>query len=124
MDQGARLNELIKALKINQKTFAQSLGMTQPNISKMITRANKVSAEVINKITIVYKDVNVHWLLTGEGEMFSGGQATKVEEPAAVYGKEGSSLLYRDVERILEEYGKEIKALKEKVARLEERLRK
>jgi len=123
MDQGSRLEKLIKALNFNQKSFAQSLGMTQPNISKMINRANNLSVEVLNKITNVHKNVNVHWLLTGEGEMFGMAQTAQITmagEPEAIYRKEKSPLLYRDVEQILEDYAREIKALQAAVARLEE----
>src|SRR5215203_4569222 len=110
LDQGLRLQQLIKALNINQKDFAKSLGMTQPNISKMINRANKISAEAINQITRVYKNVNVYWLLSGEGEMFLPGQSGQVrmaEEPSAEYEKKKGWLLYRDVEKILEDYARE-----------------
>jgi transcriptional regulator with XRE-family HTH domain len=70
IDQSLRLKQLIKALNLNQSSFAKSLGMTQPNISRMINGEGKISAEVLNGIMNTHKDVNLHWLLTGHGEMF------------------------------------------------------
>ena len=72
IEQGKRLQHLIKVLKVNQSEFAQSLAMSQPNISKLVRGESKLTAEVLNRITVRYKQVNLHWLLTGEGEMFMG----------------------------------------------------
>ena len=70
IDQSIRLQKLIKALNLKQTTFAKSLGITQPNISRMVSGENKISAEVLNRIALAHKKTNLHWLLTGEGEMF------------------------------------------------------
>ena len=69
IEQIQRLKELIKALNINQSDFAKRLGMAQPNISRVLSGKNQVSIEVVNRISNVYAQVNLHWLLTGEGEM-------------------------------------------------------
>lgn len=68
--QSKRLKKLLKALNVNQSVFAKSLGMTQPNISRMASGEGKISVEVLNRITTTYKQVNLHWLITGDGEMF------------------------------------------------------
>lgn len=70
IEQGIRLKNLIKALNLNQLGFAKSLDMTQPNISRMVSGEGKVSIEVLNRITGRYKQVNLHWLVTGDGGMF------------------------------------------------------
>lgn len=103
-DQGTRLRLLIKTLKLNQVTFAQSLGMSQPNISRMINGENKLSAEVLNRITRAHKNVNVHWLITGEGPMFAGLSAapavTPALEPTSPYVLRGKGRLEEMEERI------------------------
>jgi predicted transcriptional regulator len=71
IDQSIRLKKLIKTLQLNQSLFAKSLGMTQPNISRMVSGDGKISLEVLNRITDIYKNINLHWLLTGEGTMFT-----------------------------------------------------
>ncbi|GEM_PF-1134159 len=72
IDQCIRLKKLIKALNLNQIEFAKSLGMSQPNISRMVNGDSRVSAEVLSRIATSYMDVNLHWVLTGDGEVFLG----------------------------------------------------
>lgn len=69
IDQSLRLKKLIKALNVNQSELAKTLGMAQPNISRILNGGAQVSIELVNKISNVYKQVNLHWLLTGDGEM-------------------------------------------------------
>ena len=70
IDQGIRLKKLIKALHLNQSSFAESIGKTQPNINRMISGNSNISGEILNRIPGRYAQVNLHWLLTGVGEMF------------------------------------------------------
>ncbi len=102
-DHGPRLKALIKALKLNQTTFAQSLGMTQPNISRMVSGENKISTEVISRITQTYKSVNLHWLLTGDGPMFlstTQEKSTTVPDGKTAIGKGRLEVLEERVERL------------------------
>ena len=82
IDQSLRLKKLIKELNLNQSSFAKSLGMTQPNISRMVNGESKLSMEVLNGITKAHRQVNLHWLLTGDGEMFFE-KSSPAEEPSA-----------------------------------------
>lgn len=128
IEQGARLQQLIKALKTNQTGFADAVNVSQSNINKMVRGVKGISKTVINALLLGHKNVNVHWLLTGEGEMFlagSVGAIDQVSEAAPAYGKEGLRL--GELEGILEAHKQEIEKLKEQVARLEaevEKLRK
>ena len=103
IDQSIRLKHLIKALNLNQPSFAKSLAMTQPNISRMISGRSSISVEVLNRITDRYKQVNLHWLLTGEGVMFLGEEPQqKEEEVLLVKGKGRLEELEERVERVEE----------------------
>lgn len=108
IEQSIRLQKLIKALNLKQTTFAQSLGIKQPNISRMISGQNKISAEVLNRISNTHKMVNLHWLLTGEGEMFvameheKNSKAKEVLEENAARGKGRLEELEERVERLEE----------------------
>ena len=91
----------------------------------MVRGVKGISKTVINGLLLGHKNVNVHWLLTGEGEMFlqhPTSPADQVAEDAAVYGKR--PLLLGELEGILEAQRREIEALKERVARLEEEVGK
>ena len=79
-----------------------------------------ISKTVINGLLLGHKNVNVHWLLTGEGEMFLMPPAAPVDQIAegeATYGKR--PLLLGEVEAVLEAHRREIEELRERVARLE-----
>lgn len=117
--QSIRLLKLIKALNLKQTTFAQSLGIKQPNISRMISGQNKISAEVLNRISNTHKSVNLHWLLTGEGEMFLDiptGKNTSVDEPSAANLGKGKGRL--------EELEDRLALVEEELKRLRKEIRK
>lgn len=68
---GKRLKQLLEALKIKQNQFAQSVDVSPSHVSDILTgRRNGFSIEVVVKIAELY-NVNLNWLLTGEGEMFT-----------------------------------------------------
>ncbi len=104
IDQSIRLKKLIKTLQLNQSLFAKSLGMTQPNISRMVSGDGKISLEVLNRITDIYKNINLHWLLTGEGTMFTHVIPTEpmreVNETPVYKGKGRLEDLEERVERL------------------------
>jgi transcriptional regulator with XRE-family HTH domain len=119
IDQGIRLQKLAKALNLNQSSLAKSLGTTQPNISRMVTGESKISSEVMLRILNLHKNVNVHWLLTGEGSMFVDGQAdpaTQVKEVADPYRAKTKGKL--------EDLEERIEKLEETVQRLVKKLNK
>lgn len=89
IEQSLRLKKLIKELNLNQSEFAKALGMTQPNINRMVNGSSNISVEALNRITNKYRQVNLHWLLTGSGDMFlneSESMEPQVEE--APFGQE------------------------------------
>jgi transcriptional regulator with XRE-family HTH domain len=88
IDQGIRLKKLIKLLNLNQIEFARSVGVTQPNISKIVNGESSLSAELLTRMAEVYNQLNLHWLLTGRGEMFFDEALTislQVNEDAILY---------------------------------------
>jgi len=112
IEQGIRLKKLIKALNLNQSSFAESLGMTQPNINRMVSGGNNISVEALNRITDTYKSVNLHWLLTGDGAMFFMEES---EEKSFQVNED--SIPYNRKEKIEER----VKALEERMKRLEKK---
>ena len=56
----------------------------------MVRGVKGISKTVINGLLLGHKNVNVHWLLTGEGEMFLREPAAPVDQVVkgeAAYGK-------------------------------------
>jgi transcriptional regulator with XRE-family HTH domain len=58
---------------LNTKQFATSLNMASTTVSSIESGKREPSKEVLVKLSVTYK-VNLHWMLTGEGEMFLEGQ--------------------------------------------------
>jgi transcriptional regulator with XRE-family HTH domain len=67
----ARLKALISNLGMKETDFAQKIGFTQPYISMILTgRKTTPSPRFFDSVSRIFS-VNIEWLRTGEGEMFS-----------------------------------------------------
>jgi len=104
IEQSIRLRMLIKALNLNQSTFAKSLGMTQPNISRMVSGDGKISVEVLHRIAKTYTQLNLHWLLTGVGDMYVDEKSLRENDSSVGTGRG------------------QLEELEERIARLEEQV--
>ena len=71
-----RLLTLRKHLKLTQTEMANALGIRQPVVHDYEKGRTSPSVELIHKIASVY-NCNLHWLITGEGEMFISQDADK-----------------------------------------------
>lgn len=65
-----RIVELISKLGISQNAFSKALETSSSRISNITTNRNKPDSEILEKIATVYRNVNIQWLLTGEGSVF------------------------------------------------------
>lgn len=68
-EQGERLKELRKFLRVNQQELAQTLEVTQPFLSSIENGRSALSRHLLTNISNHYPDINTNWLLTGVGEM-------------------------------------------------------
>lgn len=66
---GDRISLLIETLGISKKEFSSKVGISQGFLSQLISGQRTLSMETLSKISQLFR-VNVHWLMTGEGEMF------------------------------------------------------
>ena len=67
---GARLNEFILILGISQNAFAQSIGVTKGYLNDALNGRKGVGINILLNTAKAYRQINIRWLLTGEGEMF------------------------------------------------------
>jgi len=65
-----RLKIIRKALHLKQEEFGASLGLTQGGYSDIERGKNNVSGKIKLFLRQVH-NINLHWLETGQGEMFS-----------------------------------------------------
>jgi SOS-response transcriptional repressor LexA len=67
---GERLTDLLRALGVTQKDFAQQLGVTPSGVSAYINNKSTPNSDVLAVLVQQHPKVNVRWLLLGEGSMF------------------------------------------------------
>ncbi len=105
---GERLNSLIIALEAkNITSFEDHIGVSRKTLAKVIKEGTDTGCKNVFKIWEKFPNVNLHWLLTGSGDMF-----IDMPEPAKLYpqDKVTHSLVGEDpIERLKDEYIKDLK---------------
>ncbi len=71
----ARVGEYIEAKNISYYAFENSLGASRGSISKAVKDGKSIGSNMLEKILLLYTDLNPTWLLTGEGEMLLDSEA-------------------------------------------------
>lgn len=71
-----RLISFLKAEKISQKKFADTVGLSAGYVNAII---NSIQPDTLNRISICYPNLNIAWLITGEGEMLKSNKAERNE---------------------------------------------
>ena len=78
MDHKELLSDLLAALSLSKKKFAEGLGLSQGNVSDWFNKPNaRPSIGALKRISETY-NVNLNWLVTGEGAMFIDTRARRV----------------------------------------------
>jgi hypothetical protein len=86
-----RILYFIESQQINKEYFFEKVGLSYSNF-KGIQKKSGLNTDAIVKILSIYPELNVEWLITGNGEMLKGySEKNKIEEPPAVYQLEKSN---------------------------------
>ena len=108
---GQRLKQVIKHYRYTQDEFAGIIGTSKTNLFNYFADKTKPNIEVMAKLNRQFPDLNIIWLLTGEGNMliqkdvFPSDNANIASEPESIYG----------LKEILKEKEKRISVLEELV---------
>jgi len=101
-----RLKILIDLLGLNLKDFSRETGIPYPTLQDYLAGKIKPGADNLEKISMVFH-VNLHWLLTGEGEPFmkKEGQAQfdDITEKILILLRDMDEEKRRDVLKYIEE---------------------
>jgi DNA-binding XRE family transcriptional regulator len=81
---GDRIKQLRTILKMDQITFSKPLGINQGSLSVVEVGKSKGLSTKVKKALQKAYNVNIDWILTGNGEMFNG--PVKLQEPQEKYG--------------------------------------
>lgn len=107
----ASFDYLKKEGKIQSYTqLAEQLHTNKAGISDLRAGRKKISLELLNSMKKSYSEINIEWIITGEGEMLKGEKSKKKEaEPNQSYIIEIQAKLIDK----LEEEVKELKKARE-----------
>ena len=71
-----RLKEIVNYTGLSDRAFAQSIDLAQTTFTNILLKGTEPKSDVLRAIIEKYK-VNAHWLLTGEGDMFTKTESEK-----------------------------------------------
>jgi len=61
-----RLEILLDYYSLNASSFADKIGVQRSSISHLLSGRNKPSLDFIMKITAIFPDINIYWILNGK----------------------------------------------------------
>jgi transcriptional regulator with XRE-family HTH domain len=79
-----RIRLLRKALNLTQKKFAMLLAVSQSQIASMETGEREVKSRIVKQLYDSF-GVNVRWLRTGEGSMFTQEKEARLTKLLALF---------------------------------------
>lgn len=65
-----RLSDIIDFYELSINSFEQKIGCSSGVIRKILSKDTDISAKWILKISENFPKIDLHWLITGEGNMF------------------------------------------------------
>lgn len=88
MDIISRLNRFVKQSGRSSSQFADEVGIPRPSFSQILNGRNrKISNEVIEKIHTHFPELNILWLLFGDGDMVIDNKSVLPYESLEYLGK-------------------------------------
>lgn len=116
-----RIIGLIRSLGISARQFDLSIGTANGYTLRMEKNNASVGSDVIERITEVYPQVNLVWLITGKGSMFiedigikAKAKAQTTAEIEAYINQKINEKISEEKKQLLDEILKEIEGLKQK----------
>lgn len=94
-----RIKKIREVLKISQTEFSEVFEVSQKTISNWETGRNEPPLEKLKKFAEIYK-INIHWLITGEGEMIYVSISPSIESKDASIDGSENDLAYRIFETV------------------------
>jgi len=67
-----RLKILIEALNLSARAFSAVLEVPDSNTRNYLSKGTKLNSDYLESISSHFSHVNLGWLITGQGEMFTG----------------------------------------------------
>ncbi len=82
----SRLQQFLSAENITQSQFADNIGVARASVSHILAGRNKPGFDFLENTARHYPSLNISWLITGKGRMYSTQSAEKqAESPFQAY---------------------------------------
>ena len=78
-----RLQQFLKVENITQSQFADNIGVARASVSHILAGRNKPGFDFLENMSRHYPALNIGWLITGKGRMYSSQSAEKQVVPSA-----------------------------------------
>lgn len=72
-----RIKELMEAQHMNQQTFSHCTGINTATLSSIFTGRTRPTLNIIESIMKKFPEVNINWLMFGQGEMMNSTTENK-----------------------------------------------
>ena len=97
-----RLKEILEYYDLTASLFADKIGVQRSSISHIISGRNKPSLDFILKVTTVFKEVDIKWLLNGKGNFPQEIQkeATLTPTPTSLFNDSSNSTTASEQKKI------------------------
>tara|TARA_E500000081_G_C5945651_1_gene267005 strand:+ start:53 stop:340 length:288 start_codon:yes stop_codon:yes gene_type:complete len=59
----------LDSVNLNANSFSKLVNLNRSTVSHIISGRNKPSIDVLEKILVIYPDLNINWLITGFGSI-------------------------------------------------------
>lgn len=108
-----RVAELLRILNVSQKDFADNIGISKSQINRIVSDKDSVGLIIIIKIVSHYKNVNLEWLILGQGT------ALKVDKK--VNQKSGNEKLEKEISELKRMNAELEKKLEDALSRIKDK---
>jgi DNA-binding XRE family transcriptional regulator len=101
-----RIDQILKFHDLSASVFADTIGVQRSSISHLLAGRNKPSLEFVLKVIASFPDVDLYWLLYGEGSFPKKGKAspsagTLLQSVVQDEVSGGSSPVAQDIDKIV-----------------------
>ena len=106
-----RIQVLIEALEVSGREFCKSIGQSN---SWNRTIGKNIGTDIVVKILSTYPQVNINWLVLGEGEIFIDNSTNELREaPSKLYFNKNYEAMFEELRLDNKDLREENKKLRE-----------
>ena len=113
-----RLRQIIEYYGITPHAFSQKIGVSEGTVRKILSENTTIRSDNLEKISQNFTDIDLHWLITGQGDMLLKNRQNVPLEHHSDNALQMIADLAKDVGRLQAEN----EDLKNKLARAESRM--